>query len=154
MIRGQHFLRTNQWNHPVLGCVTGGDIFSLPADQEERDVFWLREPNWGESLTDGSSLHCLLDSSLVGGDLFRRCFRAFEVREGSSVISWFPGDCQNHEGENCEKICFWIFFQFNPYFEVVKTRNSRATGEQVKVRLLHVGWGKSKVCFWDYFRLW
>lgn len=31
-IRGQHSLRTNHWNHRVLGCVTAGDTFPLPTE--------------------------------------------------------------------------------------------------------------------------
>lgn len=88
MIRGQHSLRTNQWNHPVLGCVTGGDTFSLPrhllTQRRESSSDWECLTEW-ESLTDGSSPHCLLNNSLVRGDLSRRPFRAFAVKEGLSV---------------------------------------------------------------------
>ena len=120
MIRGQHSLRTNQWNHPVLGCVTGGDTFFLPTHllTERRasssDCASLIE--W-ESLTDGSSPHCLLNSSLVGGDLSRRYFRAFAVKEGLSVISWLPGDCPNHEGRIWRKYVFEFFFSWIQIFK-------------------------------------
>lgn len=101
IIRGQHSLRIKQWNHLVLGSVTGSDTLC-------QQTYWLRgNTDWKvqiecESLTDGSSSHCFLNSSLVGRDIFRRHFRAIAVKEGLSVVSCLPGDYSNRKGEDFE----------------------------------------------------
>lgn len=96
-IRGQHSLRTNQWNHPVLGCVTASDTFPLPTNPltKSKRASCLSEPSWAGVVHWWGQPSFPKEQPGSRG-LFMRCFRAFAVKEGSSVISWLSGDRPNH----------------------------------------------------------
>lgn len=102
-IRGQHSLRTNQWNHPVLGCVTAGDTFPLPTE--------LLSQRRGSPFCQSHSPR--EQPAGRGGDhdiLWGLC---------SQRKVWFPAfqeTAQTIKGKILRKWGFWmIFFQFNPY---------------------------------------